>query len=208
MGDRDTGHWPLLFMMSSKSSSSKSTFLVRPIWPSLGALWPSLCGLAPPSWPFTWGCPGLYWPAGPGCLGGPLGGISSGIPEAPYISAPAERVSPGWPLDVDKVQASWSNGNSGFSLPQQHTTVNVWTSVDNAFKVNRENVRVAFHSSRPRRSAESTESALRERCCCLSEPCLSSLSLSAGTTPRQRRFKGASRRFLGLGDFLALCPDS
>lgn len=25
MGDRDTGHWPLLFMMSSKSSSSKST---------------------------------------------------------------------------------------------------------------------------------------------------------------------------------------
>ena len=25
MGDRETGHWPLLFMMSSRSSSSKST---------------------------------------------------------------------------------------------------------------------------------------------------------------------------------------
>lgn len=25
MGDRDTGHWPLLFMMSSRTSSSKST---------------------------------------------------------------------------------------------------------------------------------------------------------------------------------------
>lgn len=128
------------------NKSWNSPFLERPIWPSLGALWPSLCGLAPPSWPFTWGCPGLYWPAGPGCLGGPLGGMSSGIPEAPYISAPAERVSPGWPLDVDKVRLSWSNGNSGFSLPQQHKTANVWTSVDKSLKINREKVRVACKS--------------------------------------------------------------
>lgn len=86
MGDRETGHWPLLFMMSSRSSSSRSTFWERPICPSLGALCPSLCGLLPPSCPLTWGCPGLYCPAGPGCRGGPLGGMSSGIPDAPYMS--------------------------------------------------------------------------------------------------------------------------
>lgn len=33
-------------------------------------------------------------------------------------------------------------------------------------------------------------------------------SLSLGTTARKRRFKGASRRFLGLGDFLVFCLDS
>lgn len=33
-------------------------------------------------------------------------------------------------------------------------------------------------------------------------------SLSLGTTPRKRQFKGATRRFLGLGDFLVLCLDS
>ncbi len=67
-------------------STSRSPFLDRPIWPSLGALCPSLCGFDPPPSPLTWGCPGLYCPAGPGCRGGPLGGMSSGIPEAPYIS--------------------------------------------------------------------------------------------------------------------------
>lgn len=34
------------------------------------------------------------------------------------------------------------------------------------------------------------------------------LSLSLGTAQRERRFKGASLRFLGLGDFLALSLDS
>lgn len=63
-----------------------SPFLDRPICPSLGALCPSLWGLGPPPWPLTWGCPGLYCPAGPGCRGGPPGGMSSGIPEAPYMS--------------------------------------------------------------------------------------------------------------------------
>lgn len=70
-----------------------SPFLDRPIWPSLGALCPSLWGLGPPPWPLTWGCPGLNCPAGPGCLGGPLGGMSSGIPEAPYISGRRPLVS-------------------------------------------------------------------------------------------------------------------
>lgn len=45
-----------------------------------------------------------------------------------------------WPLDVDRVKSSWSDGNSGFLLPQQHTTVNVWTGVDNTFKTYREKI--------------------------------------------------------------------
>lgn len=77
-------------------------FLVRPICPSLGALCPSLWGLPPPPSPFTWGCPGSYWPAGPGCRGGPLARMSSGIPDAPYISR--RKPSPGRPLDVRTAQ--------------------------------------------------------------------------------------------------------
>ena len=76
----------MFLIYANRQSSSHTPFLVRPIWPSLGALCPSLWGLAPPPSPLTWGCPGLYSPAGPGCRGGPLGGMSSGIPEAPYIS--------------------------------------------------------------------------------------------------------------------------
>lgn len=61
-------------------------FLDLPICPSLGALCPSLWGFGPPPWPLTCGCPGLNCPAGPGWRGGPLGGMSSGIPEAPYMA--------------------------------------------------------------------------------------------------------------------------
>ena len=63
-------------------------FLDLPICPSLGARWPSLCGLATTPCPLraTWECPGLYWPAALGCRG-PFAGINSGILDTPYISA-------------------------------------------------------------------------------------------------------------------------
>lgn len=95
--------WEANKQTTLKKSTAHSPFLVRPIWPSLGALCPSLWGLAPPPSPLTWGCPGLYCPAGPGCRGGPLDGMSSGIPEAPYIAG--EAPSPDWPLDVRTAQA-------------------------------------------------------------------------------------------------------
>lgn len=91
-------------------------FLVRPICPSLGALCPSLWGLAPASWPLPWGCPGLYWSSGPGCRGGPRGGMSSGMPEAPYISGVCD--SPDGPLDVLVVQVSSRAVRGAVSLPQ------------------------------------------------------------------------------------------
>ena len=97
----------------------RSPFLVRPIWPSLGALCPSLCGLSPPPWPFTCGCPGLNWPAGPGCRGGPLGGMSSGIPEAPYISEWGAfcRSAARCPHSPE-LRVEWKSA----SLPQWHST--------------------------------------------------------------------------------------
>lgn len=69
-----------------------SPFLERPICPSLGARCPSLWGLGL-SCPFcaTCLCPGLNWPAGPGCRG-PFDGIRSGIPDDPYIS-PIQKVA-------------------------------------------------------------------------------------------------------------------
>lgn len=101
--DTEYYYWPLLFMMSSTSSSPRSTFLERPICPSLGARCPSLWGLGL-SCPFcaTGLCPGLNWPAGPGCRG-PFDGIRSGIPDDPYISPiqkVARSISPLSPLGV------------------------------------------------------------------------------------------------------------
>lgn len=67
----------------------------------------------------------------------------------------------------------------------------------------------------PRQRDESGENSFRERCCCLSDASLSlsfALSLAhshpLGAAQRERRVKGASLRFLGLGDFLALSLDS
>lgn len=95
---------------------SHPPFLERPIWPSLGALCPSLWGLAASPRAFTWGWPGLYWSAGSGCRGGPPGGMSSGMPEAPYISGVCGSAD--WPLDVPRVHAESRAVRGADSLPQ------------------------------------------------------------------------------------------
>lgn len=79
----DTGNRLLLFIIKSKSSSSRSTLLERPIWPSFGArctiLWGGLWSAS--TGPFLW----LPRTIILGCRE-PVGGRRSGIPAMPYMS--------------------------------------------------------------------------------------------------------------------------